>query len=447
MKPWISIAFAFSVIIFSLVQSGCEPPTPVPFVNDEAIVQPQWEDDTVSETVDPDSITHEFHLLWDQSIPMGGYIHRTDPDSQGTLKLINDFLKSARLTTDYGGDESSLICLGVTDSIMSVECDPIMSQDFFDGSNSRLDQGIEYIVEGLIDGSIKGAAFVSDLIATTVYGTGPPALLPYLRSSALRAHLNSGKMDMALLGTRINYWGVHRGPCQTLSGSLGCWYDESQRRYKPLDQILKSPVYILILGLRPEEKSREDNPVFKMAAELVQSMTAHGMEVKHEMITQGSLDNPAQFQWYPFAETGYQAIDLTNHGYYCKDNETHRVRGRFLDPQISISEITMHGSLDSTVTAIIDSNDPQLVHLEINCEILRKKIRDEQPKLCRDTSNRLVGRLHSQVQNDWAEWSSVSHTSHLTMGLEPFIDGIRPSHYEATIESVPPLNACKPDQR
>ena len=445
MKPWIPNVLAGLIITFAVIQTGCEPQTVVAFLDVQASLQPQWGEDSATETIDADTVMHEFHLLWDQSIPMGGYIHRTDPDSQGTLKSINDFLKSARLTTDYGGDESSLKCLGVTDSIVDVDCDPIMSQDFFDGSTSRLDQGIEYIIEGLINGSFKGAAFVSDLIATTVYGTGPPALLPYLRSSTLQAYLNSGTIDIALIGTKINYWGVHRGPCETLSGSLGCWYDEAQRRYKPLDQIHKSPVYILILGLRPEGKSQEDNPVFKMATELAQSMNAQSMEIKHELITQGSLGSESEFHWYPYAETGFQAIGLTDHGYQCKDIETHRVKGRFLDPEVSIAEIAMHGSLDSAVTVMTNTDDPQLVHLEINCKTLREYIRDDQSQVCNERSNRLVGTIYSQGQSHWAEWASVAHTSHLTMGLEPFIDGIRPSHYQATIESAPPLDACKTD--
>ncbi|MCY4225804.1 MAG: hypothetical protein OXF06_13350, partial [Bacteroidetes bacterium] len=116
MKPWIPNVLAGLIITFAVIQTGCEPQTVVAFLDVQASLQPQWGEDSATETIDADTVMHEFHLLWDQSIPMGGYIHRTDPDSQGTLKSINDFLKSARLTTDYGGDESSLKCLGVTNS-------------------------------------------------------------------------------------------------------------------------------------------------------------------------------------------------------------------------------------------------------------------------------------------------------------------------------------------
>ena len=440
MKLWhtgILLGLTVTVLIFGF---GCSPPTPPPEPLEVQVeIKPQW-DNSEGETVDPDSITHEFHLLWDQSIPMGGYVHRTDPDSQAALKSINDLLKSIRLTTAYGGGESSLKCLGITDSIMSVDCNHAMSRDFFGGNNSRLDQGIEYAIEGIRSGAFKGAALVSDLIATTDYVTGAVALLPNLNNSVTTAYYNSGKIDVALVGIRIDYWGVHAGVCKMISGPLGCEFDDFRDRYRPLDDVIKRPIYILVMGRRPEGKTQEETPVDKMVSAFVETARSQGMEVKNEILTQGPLGNRAVFQWYPSAPTGYQSVNLSEEGYSCKDNEIYSLKGRFGDSLLSIIEIEVQG-FESIFTVSTDRDNAHQLNLEINCKTLRKKFRE----LCNTKPNKFVGRVKHKGERIWAEWSSNLHSSDKTPGLEQFVSGIRPSHYEVIIEPAPPLSACNRD--
>ncbi len=446
MKLWVNRFFLGSLVVVVVSNIlACNPPPPSsPSLKVRADIKPKW-DDSGSETPAPDSITHEFHLLWDQSIPMGGYIHRIDPDSQATLKLIHEILKNARLTTDFGGGESSLKCLGIADSIVSVDCNRSMAHDFFSGSNSRLDQGIEYILGGLRNGTFKGAALVSDLIATTVYGTGAVALLPYLNNPSMKAYYNSGEIDIALLGIHIDYWGVHRGPCRTTPDSVGCWFNESQKRYQPLEKVERMPLYILIIGRRSEGKTREDNSVHKMATEFFKQITSQGIEIKHETVTQGPLGNQTEFEWDRYATTGYEKVGLTDRGYYCKDNETHSLVGRFTDSLLSVIEIEMHDSLE-TVAASTDVENAQQVNFELNCKALRQKLLEDQSGLCNDPPYQLEGIVEYQGQGDWVGWSSVSPRSNRTPGLEQFLNGIRPSRYEVIIKPAPPLEICKGDQ-
>lgn len=441
----IFVGILFGLIVpVSIVQIGCNGPPPlVDPLEVQAEITPQW-DDSGSDTIDPDSITHEFHLLWDQSIPMGGYVHRTHPDSQAALKSINDLLKRARLTTHYGGEESSLKCLGVTDSISSVDCNSAMLRGFFNGYSSRLDLGIEYVIEGLKSGTFKGAALVSDLIATTNDVVGAAALLPYFKNPAIRAFYNSGEIDLALIGIRIDYWGVHMGPCRTMPGSVGCEFDDFQFRYRSLDNEVQRPIYVLIMGRRPEGRTREENPVNNMASEFVKSIRSQGLEIEHEPLTQGPVGSQAIFHWYPYASEGFKPVDLTGEGYHCKDNKTHRLMGSFTDSHLSIIEMEMHGSLE-IVTTSTDRGNAQQVNLELNCRTLREKLREDHSELCYDSPNKLVGRVEYQGESDWIEWSSDLHSSDKTPGLIQFINGILPSDYEVIIEPAPPLKDCASD--
>lgn len=441
MKAWRNfVGKLFGLIVsISIIQLGCSPPPPES-LEVQAEITPQW-DDSGSETIDPDSISREFHLLWDQSIPMGGYVHRTHPDSQAALKSINDLLKRARLTTDYGGVESSLKCLGVTESISSVDCNSAMQRGFFGGYSSRLDQGIEYVIDGLKSGTFMGAALVSDLIATTDDVIGAAALLPYIKNPEIRAYYNSGKIDLALIGLRIDYWGVHMGPCRTMSGSVGCEFDDFQNRYRPLDNVVRRPIYVLIVGRRPDGKTREEDPLNSMASEFVRSVASLGWEIKHESLTQGPVGSHTIFQWHPYASDGFKPVDLTGEGYHCKDYKTHRLMGSFSENQLSIIEMEMHGSLE-IVSTNTDRDNAQQVNLELNCRTLREKLREDRQELCHDSPNKLVGKVEYQGESDWVEWSSDLHFSDKTPGLMQFINGIRPSDYGVIIEPAPPLKDC-----
>ncbi len=438
----VNIFTGLIIISTILVIPACDPHATTLPLKRQAEIKPQWGASEI-EIIAPDSITHEFQILWDQSIPMGGYVHRTDPDSQSTLNLINHSLKSARLKTAYGGRESSLSCLGVTYSITSVNCDSGMLRDFFYGNESRLDQGIEYVIEGLKSGKFKGAALVSDLIATTRDVTGPLALLPYLSNSVMNAHYNSGKIDMAIIGIRMDYWGVQKGPCQMIQGPLGCEFNDFEDRYQLLNTRVKRPFYVLIMGWRLEGQTSENNSVNNMISWFAKDLEAMGLEIEYENLTQGQLESRNSFFWYPAREdnttTGYEIVGLNEDGYYCKDNDAHSLVGGFSDSLISIMNIELSGFENLFRASMSEINSAQ-VNLEVNCKTLNQEKKSQE--LC-DNPSKLMGRIEYQGQSDWADWSSILHESNLTPGIDPFINGLRPSHYQAVIDPAPPLDNCK----
>ena len=407
-------------------------------------IEPVWEDSGLLGSIDRDSVSHVFHLLWDQSIPMGGYVHRTDPDSQGTLNKIHNLLKSARLTTDYRGGGASLKCLGITDSITSIDCESSLSRGFFVGGESRLDQGVEYVIEGLKSGTLKGAALVTDLITTTNYGIGATALLPYFKDPTLTAYYNSGEIDIALVGIRIDYWGVHSGTCQTLSGPLGCWFHEGQQRYQFLGGVVKRPIYVLIMGRRPKgNDNREHNPVHSMTTEFAESIAALGLEVKRTTVTLGPLGTQTDFEWLPHEGPGFQPVGLDpNDGYYCKDNGTHRLPGRFTDNLIKINSVDTV-DVKRIITVSRDDNDAARINLELDCKVLREEFRRESAGVCDDSSApKVAGKIEYRMAADWHKWSSIEDHSSLTLGLVQFIEGIHPSYYQSIIIPAPELREC-----
>jgi len=424
---------------------GCDSEETPPF-GVQVDIKPHW-NNSGQEAIDPDSISHEFHILWDQSVPMGGYVHRSNPDSQSTLRLINQLLINVRAETNFKGGRGSLKCHGITDTITSIDCDSEMLRDFFNGNESRLDHAIEYVTEGLLNGTFQGAALVSDLIATTDDIIGAAALLPILNNSTIKAYYNSGKIDIAILGIKVDYWGVHIGACQTSSDPLGCEFNDFEDRYQKLNNVVKRPIYILIMGWRSPKETFVNNAVDKMGSLLYEDLRSEGIEVKHETITQGQLESQENFNWYPSYKegSGYQTVGLSNEGYYCKDSEEHSVTGGFSDSLISIIEIELRG-FENLLRATMDEINTTQVNIEIDCKSLREKIQENQSEFCDSASNKLIGKVEYSEEDKWADWSSVSHKSDQTPGLKPLINGIRPSHYEVLIEPAPPLRDCKINQ-
>ena len=441
---WMTIVGAGLLVTGIFLQIGCASSSDGEegeFLSVTAEVEPVWEDsEALWESVDRDSVTHVFQLLWDQSIPMGGYVHRTNPDSQDALQRIHNLLKSARLTTDYGGGESSLKCLGITDSITTVDCESTLNRGFFTGGESRLDQGIRDVIEGLKSGTLKGAALVTDLITTTNYGIGATALLPYFKDPAIRAYYNAGEIDVAIVGIRIDYWGVHSGTCRSVPGPLGCWFHEGQQRYQSMETVAKRPIYVLIMGRRPEGDSRENNPVHNLATEFTESIEDIGLGVKHTTITLGSLTGQANFDWLAYEGTGFQPVGLDKeHGYYCKDSGTHSLAGRFADSLVTITSVETD-DVKGIIRVSKDDNEAAQINMDLNCKVLRETIREDRTRVCSDTSID-VGVEYGE-STDWADWSSVEHRSDLTLGLEQFMEGIQPSYYHSKIPS-PKIRECE----
>ena len=424
-----------ATVVIMLLGFGCSSNKDVS-LSETVKFEPAWDVD-VPAPMESDSVSRVFHFLWDQSIPLGGHVHRTDPDSQDALQIIDRLLKSARSISDYRGD--SLKCLGITNSIMPIDCKSSLSRSFFAGGVSRLDQGVEYILDGLTNGTFKGAALITDLITTTSYGTGATALLPYLTDPTLKAYYKAGKIDVALIGVRMDYWGVHSGTCQALPGPLGCWFNETQNRYHPLVRTVKRPIYVLLMGWRTKEGGRRKNPVHNMATAFFNSLTALEFEAKHETFALGYQD---EFTWR-LDKKGSQPVSLDQeHGYYCKASRTYPFFGEFSDTTTMVSSVHLVDDKE-----IINQNksesDSTRINLGLNCEELLKRIRQNDCADIRSSPPRVEVRIKNKHNDVWDEWSSDKDSSSLTIGLNGFIKGLRPDYYKRIVTPKLNLQECR----
>ena len=114
--------------------------------------------------------------------------------------------------------------------------------------------------------------------------------------------------------------------------------------------------------------------------------------------------------------------------------------GRFSD---SLVTITSAETVDARgiVSVSRKDDDAAQINLALNCKVLREKIREDRDGVCNETSIKV--RVEYKGAADWVEWSSVEHSSSLTLGLEQFIEGIYPSYYQSTIIPAPKLQECE----
>ena len=430
-----------SIIIFPGCGGEASSEEDIKELSRDITIEPVWEDADADTVSVEDSVSEVFHLLWDQSIPMGGYVHKTDPDSQFILQRIQELLLSARLISNYGGNETALECLGVKEELVPIDCDRRLSRDFFDGRESRIDQAIKHLTQN----NMRGAALITDFMTTTEYGIGATALLPYFRDTKLRASFNQANIHLAIVGIRLPYWGVQEGGCSASEGALGCWFDEGQQRYRILEGVANRPIYVLIIGRGVEEDRRKNNSVTMIAEELSRSLVDLGFDVKSDAITAAPTKNTSNIIWEPDLKEGaFRSVRLSKAGFYCKEKGTYPVKGELGDSSFlfSVEKISLNPTADTLVVEdnIIKSDGEEQhegLKLGLDCEKIRdtcKKVKDEPEK--QGASPKITVTLGSDGmshETDWSAWSSIEHDAHLTLYLSQFIEGLRPSHYRAKI--------------
>jgi len=98
-----------------------------------------------------------FYVLWDVSVPMGGYIHESNASLSVALSKIQELLKNGLLNSDYR--RSTLQCMTIKDTISLMEkCDnnQLRDRSFFLGARSDLGLGVEFVIDSLKAGKIMG---------------------------------------------------------------------------------------------------------------------------------------------------------------------------------------------------------------------------------------------------------------------------------------------------
>ncbi len=410
-------------------------------------VTPVWDDAAADVVQIADSLPRVFRLLWDRSIPMGGYID-PHPDSISLPHNIQEFLKSVRLASDFGHADISLECSGISDQIVAYDCATKFGREFFDGGNSRMDLAISQVTSDILDGTVVGAALITDLMATTEFAVGATSLLPYLRDASLRAHFNNGSIHVALVGIKAAYWGIRGTGCRTEPpGSPGCWFNEGTESYQPLDSLIQRPLYVLLVGRSIKAPDRRVNPVVKMAQALQEAIAKIDLhaETLLDLFTHGTIASTDRFFWLPMKQEGFQPVDLLGNGYDCKQDGTFDLSGTFADSSIVVMD-TRVDSRDSLYAGAseVRSVARDSVKFSLYCE----HVRSNEDKICSKADDgratNVTVRLRHQAadQSRLDSWSSVEHDPASTLYLDDFLDGLRPSYYEAAITPFPPI-ACR----
>ncbi len=454
--------FDDTAIVSLITNDGTTNPLPV---HDDTLripvkvdIEPVWADMTDSMHIPiPDRREQDFYLLWDRSVPIGGYIHNSVQDSMNALQEISDKLMSEISVSAYG--DTIPKCREITDITEDIACrGQLSSRSFFQRTESPIDEGIQFMIDNLKSGSIKGAALISDLMTTADHICGPMALLPLFKD--IKSYFDEGEIHVAIIGVRTKYWGVQRGQCPLKDGDLGCWFQECQTpgRYLALTKPVDRPLYVLIMGRSTsEEDNRKDNPVAMIATGLRETLDRLGFDVKSEIITLGALSPQAEgFDWILPPDGPHQPIDCDSNqeGCTCRNERTYTLTGEFKRRGISIDEtpIDMTDGPKIFTQPIIRDGGKNL-ETEIDCRRVREfqRCTGEDRNYCANgilesQSSRMTMKLNyvgSDYWNYWDEWSSLREGSHSTIDLAGFIDELRPIRYEATISPILPLACCK----
>jgi len=406
-----------------------------------------------------------FYVLWDVSVPMGGYIHESNASLSVALSKIQELLKNGLLNSDYR--RSTLQCMTIKDTISLMEkCDnnQLRDRSFFLGARSDLGLGVEFVIDSLKAGKIMGAALITDLMATTEYGTGATALLRYFEDEELKAYFTDGQIYMGIVGIAPDYWGIKKGGCLTTTGPLGCWFHEGIQQWLPLNEVIKRPIYVLVLGRRLKGEDKYTNSVNTIIEQLYGDLNDLGYEVKFERMTLGALGLKTNLTWQnPISEDQRRPpISLNSEsGFSCYNRDVHTVSSKFENHGIIIDEISADITDNLETFNQVRKDGDSGIKLDLDCEEVLNVVRKE--RRCKDGDpdrpcncttddaifkphlSMITARLSYEAENtmNWDEWSSIQHSDSLTLYLTDFIDGLKPSYYDAMISPVPPLDCSR----
>ncbi len=421
-----------------------------------------WEHDDVASGDIAPLESQNFYLLWDVSVPMGGYIHEKDNSLSVALAKTQELVKNGILNSDYG--RTTIQCMGIKDTIDPLEkCDDNQLRDrkFFSGLDSDIGLGIEFIIDSLKSGKMLGAALITDLMATTEYGTGATALLPYFKDEELLAYFTDGKIYMGILGVAPNYWGVKKGSCATESGPLGCWFNEGVQQWLPLNEVVKRPIYVLIMGRHLEGEDKHSNSVNTILDVVHGSLNDLGYNVKFERVTQGALGIQTNLTWHNPSITvkGRPPISLSSeNGFSCHNRSDHTLSSEFEDHGILVDEIPVDVTDGLETFSQVGKHGKNGLKLDLDCgkvlEWIRKERRcsnSDTPCNCTSDSvfkpdlSKITARISYETEGDmnWGEWSSIQHSDSLTLYLADFIDGLHPNRFDVEISPAPPLDCSR----
>lgn len=218
-------------------------------------------------------------IYLDTSHSMGGYLPPSGAAESSAFRTVAQLIPG-HLLGAYGGEVAWRI---VDTETRRLDSAPVFGRQLFGGSSTRLELAIREIVDGLHSGQIRGAALVTDLVATGgadgAMGAAQ-ALLPWLASEGIRGR----RFDVGILGVRGGYWGMQANQCSS-TGTLGCWYSEHAKRYIPLSEPVSRPFFVLLFGLSGDGATVEASLVERVGRGLERSLQELDLDPRWELLT------------------------------------------------------------------------------------------------------------------------------------------------------------------
>ena len=378
----------------------------------------------------------DVHL--DISAPMAGFLPpASNPDEPSVLRTAAQNVAS-HLSRLYGGGGVSIRWRGVGHNLRNLEGMPRFERSLFDGRWSRLTLSIEGILSDFQTGHIEAAALVTDLMATGDI-TGPLAVSNTLSDWLASGDVRSGAFHVGMLATRANYRGWQPAGCPERTSELGCVYNERTGAITPLANVVKIPLYVLVLGKDFEKVEDVIESVRRGIEELGQDL-----EIKHEILTRKSrgFDTTISCKARKPGDHGenkpqFVLFEDTVGSMKCRRNDT-----------VALSCSLSNGFQLTSASAAFDGNGTTAglsgaaavrevggrLDLDLNCAQLQELAGPLKLGLAD-----VVGEITPQWEVDWGEWSTEIDELGKTLQLEGFVQELHIAPESYRIEFQQPL--------
>ena len=385
---------------------------------------PKWDIEGEMALSLPKLPVEQIDIMLDASLPMQGYVHE-DPENTHFHEIVTQLI--TKLDLNFGSEDVRPVCTRVDESLKPIPCD--VRQVKLDGAASRINAAIDSVLARLKSGRIEGAALVTDLMGAADYGHTPVALTSSLRT--LLPEMNEGSVKLALMGIRLNYWGVRIRSCRG-AGTLGCWLHEGNNQWMPLREAVQRPLYVLLF-----ERTEAESNLPQIAKSLESSI--HRLDSAIEVYTENFTEIPQQtITWNQREENEDVRYDV----FYDSCEDTY-----LCDEDV---EFVLMGSLDSLTVDSMKFNPEKLIlasesdslvwisgnaspttnplsplRVTVDCSMVRELPSD----------SLLQKMLTLQATRDldpWSSWASTEEQANSTIDLHDFVESLRPDFYEGS---------------
>ena len=284
--PWrcsIAVVTVVGMILTTACDNGGDREKPVDKFSRSARATPLWQGALVpSIPPKPKSEPEAIDVHLDISAPMAGFLPPASNAHEPSVLRTAAQNVASHLTRLYGGGGVSIRWRAVGHDLRDLPGMPRFERTLFDGRWSRLTLSIESILSDFQTGHIEAAALVTDLMATGDI-TGPLAVSNALSDWLASNDVRSGTFHVGLLATRANYRGWQPAGCPERTSELGCVFNERTGAITPLPNVVKIPLYVLVLG--KDFKKVED--VIESVRRGIEEL-GKDLEIKHEILTRKS---------------------------------------------------------------------------------------------------------------------------------------------------------------